>query len=474
MTSRRYARLIFTSALRRRALALAALLWPAIAAGQSARTGDAVMRAVPSSPASAGVLRLSLGDAVKRGLEYNLSAVIEDQQRRVATGGRLQALSALLPHVSANVRESAQVINTAAFGFSGFGDLPNIIGPFTVFDARVSMSAALFDPAAIAQWQSKRALANAAEADYRTVRETVVLAIGNVYLEAVSDAARVASTTAQVETAEAFVRLATDQNAAGVIARVDVLRQQVQLESARAQAIAAANQLAKRKLQLARAIGVPATQSLELTETVAFTPAPAISVEAAVAEAESHREDLKAAQARVDAARAAKRAAMAAGLPSLKFDGDVGALGLTASSAARTYTLAASLHVPIFEGGRRRAQTIQADAEVRQREAELADLEGGLRFDISTALLDVNAAAAAVDVARSGESLAREELTQAQDRFRAGVASTIELSQAQDAVARASEQYIASVYSHNIAKAQFARAMGEGEARFMQFVGGQP
>lgn len=445
-------------------LALMAVLLPAMAAAQSA----------PAVVPVPGALRLSLRDAVARGLEYNLTALIEDQQRRIATGGRLQALSALLPHVSANVRESAQVINTAAFGFSGFGDLPNIIGPFTVFDARLSMSAALFDPAAIAEWQSKRALAGAAEADYRAVRETVVLAVGNVYLQAVADRARVASTTAQVSTAEALVRLATDQNAAGVVARVDVLRQQVQLESARSQAIAAANQLAKRKLQLARAIGLPATQELELTDAATFIPAPAISVDEAVAEAESHRDDLKAAQARLEAARAARRAAMATALPSLKFDGDVGALGLTAASAAKTYTLAASVHIPIFEGGRRRAQTIQADAEVRQREAQLADLDAGLRFDVSAALLDVNAAASAVDVARSGESLAREELTQAQDRFQAGVASTIELSQAQDAVARASEQYIASIYSHNLAKAQFARALGEGEARFIQLVGGQP
>lgn len=451
------------------AIAIAALL-PALAAAQSVETRGSV----PALTAPGGVLRLSLRDAVARGLEYNLTAIIEDQQRRIATGGRLQALSALLPHVSANVRESAQVINTAAFGFSGFGDLPNIIGPFTVFDARVGLSTALFDPAAIAEWQAQRALAGAAESDYRAVRETVVLAVGNVYLQALADAARVASTASQVATAEVLVRLATDQNAAGVIARIDVLRQQVQLEAARSQAIAATNQLAKRKLQLARAIGLPATQVLELTDAARFTPAPAITLDAAVEEAESHRDDIKAAQARVEAARATKRAAMATGLPSLKFDGDVGLLGLTPRSAERTYTLAASLHVPIFEGGRRRAQTMQADAEVRQREAQLADLDAGVRFDVSTALLDVNAAAAAVDVAKSGEGLAQEELTQAQDRFRAGVASTIELSQAQDAVARASEQYIASIYAHNLAKAQLARALGEGEARFVQLVGGQP
>jgi outer membrane protein TolC len=85
----------------------------------------------------------------------------------------------------------------------------------------------------------------------------------------------------------------------------------------------------------------------------------------------------------------------------------------------------------------------------------------------------VDAAAASVQVAQSGEALAREELTQAEDRFRAGVASSIELVQAQDAVARASEQYIASVYAHNVAKAELARALGGVESRYLSFVTGR-
>jgi len=419
-------------------------------------------------------LNLSLADAVSRGLEFNLTAILEDQQRRIASGARLQALAALMPRVSGNVRESAQIINTAAFGFSGLGGLPNLIGPFTVFDARLAVSAPIVDPAATAELRIARANEHAAEADFRRVRETVVLAVGNVYLQALSDRARVDAARSQVSTAEALLRLATDQNASGVVARIDVLRQQVQLENARALLIASENDFAKRKLQLARAIGLTATQSFELSDTVSFTPAPEMTIEDAVREAASHREDLKAAHLRLDAARAARGAAFASHLPSLRLDADLGVLGLTASTAEKTYTIAAALHVPIFDGGRSRAQTVVADAAIRQREAELADLDRGVRFDVSAALLDVNAAAAAVNVAKSGEDLAREELTQAEDRFRAGVATSIELAQAQDAVAHATEQYIASVYSHNLAKATLARALGEGETRFLPLVGGRP
>src|SRR6185295_18277625 len=192
--------------------------------------------------------------------------------------------------------------------------------------------------------------------------------------------------------------LTSDQNASGIVARIDVLRQQVQLESARSQAIAAENQLAKRLLELGRASGLPANQPLELTSAVPYAPAPAMMAEAAVAEALAHRDDLKSAHARVDAARASRQAAVAGNLPSLRLDGDVGALGLTAGSAEKTYTVAATVHVPIFDGGATRAKTLDADATLRQREAELADLEAGVRFDVMAALLDVKAADSAVGV----------------------------------------------------------------------------
>jgi outer membrane protein TolC len=334
------------------------------------------------------------------------------------------------------------------------------------------VSAPLVDLNALHALQSERAADRAAQADLGDVRETVVLAVGNVYLEARADQARVAAAQAQVTTADALVRLAEDQNAAGLVARIDVVGQQVQQQSARAALIRAENALAKHELQLARAIGLPAGQAITLTDTTAFSPAPDVELDAAVTEATAHRSDLKAARARAESARADRAAAVAKMLPSLYVNADVGTLGNTAAGSLRTYTVAASVRVPVFEGGANRAGIARADALVKQREAELADVEAGVRYEISEALLDLKAAAAAVDVARQQQTLAQDELRQAQDRFQAGVATSVELVQAQDAVARGSEQYIESVYEHNLAKAGLARALGEVESRFLDLVGG--
>jgi outer membrane protein TolC len=267
--------------------------------------------------------------------------------------------------------------------------------------------------------------------------------------------------------------LAEDQKASGLIAGVELLREQVQLASARQRLIAARNMAEKDKLKLARAIGLPAGQAFDLTDAIPYAPAPALTVDQATEQAYAARDDLRSAEAKVDAARAARQAAVGGALPTVRLDADYGVLGPTISTTKNTFAVAAMVHVPLFQGGSTHGKIQQADAELRQREAELADLRAGVQFEVAASLLDLNAAAAAVEVARSAEALARQQLEQTQDRFRAGVANTIELVQAQDAVATASDNYINSLYAHNLAKASLARALGVVETRFSEFVGGQ-
>jgi len=459
-----------------RQLATAMVVGATIVSPARAQTLTPVVPAVPLRGVPAGVptaapIQLSLADAVQRGLAQNLAAILEEQQLNGARSSRLAALSEVLPHVSASVQQSHEVLSTAAFGFS-FPGVPTVIGPFGVFDARLSMSTPLFDARALGGVRSVKAQVRAAEADVQEIRETVVLAVGNLYLQAEADAARVDSARAQVVTAETLVQLAVDQKTAGLVAGIDVVRQQVQLQSAKARLIVAENAFEKRKLSLARAIGLPAGQAFALTDAPTFVPAPVITLDDAVAVAAANREDLKAAQARVEAARAARDAEAAGTLPSVHLDADVGALGPHVSNVDRTYAIAANVRVPIFDGRNTKARVQHADAELRSREAELADLAGGLRYDVETAMLDVKAADAAVAVADSARTLSRQELEQAQDRFRAGVSSTLELAQAQESVAGASEQYINSVYAHAVAKAALARALGQVERQFVALVRG--
>jgi outer membrane protein TolC len=100
----------------------------------------------------------------------------------------------------------------------------------------------------------------------------------------------------------------------------------------------------------------------------------------------------------------------------------------------------------------------------------MENLRAQIDFDVRTALLDLNAAADQVEVARTSLDLANQTLDQARDRFTAGVADNLEVVQAQESVASANESYIASLYAHNVAKLSIARAIGFAEQGVKQYL----
>jgi outer membrane protein TolC len=134
--------------------------------------------------------------------------------------------------------------------------------------------------------------------------------------------------------------------------------------------------------------------------------------------------------------------------------------------------VAATLTVPIFQGGRVHGKVLEADALLRQRKSELEDLRARIEYEVRMSFLDLKASGEQVQVAQSAADLAREQMKQAQDRFAAGVVNSIEVVQAQEAVATAEENYISSLYTYNLAKASLVRALGLAEEGFKQLLGG--
>jgi outer membrane protein TolC len=425
---------------------------------------------VSKGTVTAEPLTLSASDAVQRALQTNLGLLLQEETEIGAQGARWRALADLLPNVSAGMRESRQVINLEAYGFPA----PNpIVGPFNVFDARVYVSQPVIDLAALDEKHAADARQQAAKYGVRSARDLVVLVAVNLYLETVAAASRVESVHAQQQTADALLTQAQDLKNSGLVAGIDVLRAQVQAQTQRQRAIAAENEYEKLKLQLKRATGIPVGQAITLTDAMPYAPLPPPTLESAVQRALDQRPDYLAAKSLVDAAQAARKAALAALLPTLRLDGDWGAIGQTVATAANTYTFAATVHVPVFDGGRTTARRIESESALRQREAELADLRGRIEYEVRAALLDLNAADQQVQAARTNTDLAGEQLQQARDRFAAGVADNLELTQAQEAVATASEAYISALYAHNVAKATLALALGIAESAVTQYFGGR-
>ena len=423
---------------------------------------------VPKGTPTPDTLALSVKDAVQRGLEANLGLLLQEESETTARGARWRALADLLPTVSGTLGSRRQVINLEAFGFQV---QPSIVGPFNVHDARVFLSQPVIDLSALNDARAAALTVQAEKYGVKTARDLVVLVAVNLYLEAVATGSRVEMTRAQQSTAEALFKQAQDLKAAGIVAGIDVLRAQVQMQTQRQRVIAAESDFEKAKLQLARAIGLPLGQAFTLTDKMPYAPMPVPSIDVVLGRALESRPDFLAAKSRVEAAQATLRGANDALLPSLHFDADYGAIGQSYAAAHGTYTLAATIRVPVFDGNTK-ARRVEAGSALRQREAELADIRGRVEYEVRAALLDLRAADLQLQASTTNVQLAEAELTQARDRFGAGVASNLEITQAQEAVAAASEQYISSLYSHNFAKASLARALGIAESAVTTYLGG--
>jgi outer membrane protein TolC len=424
---------------------------------------------IPKGPATKDPISLSVKEAVQRALEHNLGLLLQEEAAGTARGARWRALAELLPDLSGTLAARRQVLNLEAFGFPA----PDpIVGPFNVVDARVALSQAIVDVSAMNDVRAAKFNEQAEKYGVKSARDLVVLVAVNLYLETVAGASRVDMTRAQLETAEALFKQAEDLKTSGLVAGIDVLRAQVQVQTQRQRLITSENDYEKFKLQLARAIGLPVGQPFTLTDKIPYAPIPALSLDDSIARALETRPDYLAARSRFAAAQASERAATTEWFPTLHLDADYGAIGQTVETAHSTYTLGASVRFNLFDAGRTRARRIEALSARRQREAELADFKNRVEYEVRTAFLDVRAADQQLQAAQTNVQLASDELQQARDRFAAGVASNLEVTQAQESVAGASETYISALYAHNLAKASLARSMGIAESAVMSYLGG--
>jgi outer membrane protein TolC len=424
---------------------------------------------VAQGTAKPEVVSLTFQDAIELGLKNNLGVLLQSYNTIAARGQKWKELSALLPNVTAGVSVNAVQDNLAARGlrFPGF---PTVVGPYGFTDARVYLSQSILNLKALNRERGAREDERAAQFGYKDARDLVVLATGNAYLQALSGGARVETSEAQMQTAQALYGKATDQQNAGLSPAIDTLRAQVEFQNRQQQLIVARNDFAKQKLALVRAIGLPVGQEIALTSKAPYDAIATLGIEGSLQRAYASRSDYLAAAQQVRAAEYYRKGASSEYFPTIDMTADYGDLGINFGNSHGTFTVAGRLNIPIFQGGKVHADVLQSEATLRQARAQLDNVRGQIEYEVRTALLDIEAADQQVQVARSSVDLAEQTLMQARDRFSAGVTDNLEVVQAQQTVAGAHESYISSLYAHNLAKIELVRAMGYAEQGVMQYL----
>ncbi len=231
--------------------------------------------------------------------------------------------------------------------------------------------------------------------------------------------------------------------------------------------------MAKDKLSLARAIGLPLDQKYELTDSTPFQALDTPDPEAAFQQALKQRKDLAAAVEKTKAAKATSKAAFDDQLPTLKASGNYGDIGETVGHSHGTFTAAGELSAPILQVAKNRGEREVAGAQLDQANAKLSDQIQQVNADVRDAILDIETAAKLVEATKSNVDLAREALSEAQQRFKAGVDDSLPVSQALATDRQAEDQYISALYQHNVAKLSLARALGVASTNYKEYLGGK-
>lgn len=459
-----------------RALALLAVAAVTVAAAQTAPqaqgpTAESFHGSVTEGAATAGVMKLSLDEAMQRGLKNNLGLLLSGLETSTARGERLSQLQSLLPEVDFDAREAVMQNDLAAQGLRIPG-FPTIIGPFGYTDLRASLSWSLVDVKSLKEYLAAKHNLRAAQLSAEDARSLVVLTVGNAYLLVLADETQVASVDAQVKTAKVSLDQAVANHEAGTAPRLDVLRAQVDYQTLQQKLIAAEDALEKDRLALARTIGLPLEQKFELTDRAPYAVFDAMDAQKAIDQAEANRKDLAATVEQMKAAAEQRKAATADRLPTVKVNGDYGDIGVNVRHSHGTGDASGTLSVPVFKEYGLRGEAEQAQAQLDTAKAKLSDKKAQVDADVRDALLDIEAAQKQVEVARSTVDLANEELSEAQQRYAAGVSDNLAVSQAEQQVAQANDVYVTSLYRDNIAKLSLARSLGAAD-EYKEYLGGK-
>jgi outer membrane protein TolC len=426
---------------------------------------------VPSAPAGDRPIDLSLEEAIARGLRFNLGVIENQASLRQAQAQRLRALSAMVPSISGLLRQNLDDLNRVAIGLNIPG-LPAATGQFGYQESYLTFSDAGLNLNSLYQYRASRQLAEAQRLSLEDAGNVVALAVGTAYLEVESSDSRVQTAKAELDSARELEAQAANRVTSGLAAEIEGFRATVERQTAEQRLTVAAANLEKDRLTLARIIGLPGGQKFNIKSKATYQSWTGGDLQAALAQAQGGRSDVKSAQASATAAQSSKRAAQLERVPGFSVNGYYGSIGKNLGRSDATYSVVATVSLPIFTGGRIRSDIQDASAQADRRQSEHADLLARVDYEVRNAFIDLEAADSAVKVAGKNSQLAQRTLEQARDRFLNGVSNNLEVIQAQQGVAAANENYISSLFAHNLAKLTLLRAMGSAQKDIGRYLGG--
>jgi outer membrane protein TolC len=413
--------------------------------------------------------RLTLREAIRLGLQANLSVLVAESRVKEAAGTRARRLANLLPKSRVDTSLALQKVNLQVHGLN-VSFIPGVVGPFSSYDFRVYVEQPVLDLQSYHAWKSGEQGERAARHDYQSSRDLVVRVVASLYLDAQSAAALVRSAETRVSISQVLLKLANDQHDSGVATGLDVLRAKVQVANDQQTLLNARNTAQTKLLTLARNIGVNLAIPVVLADVLAYEPVPTPDIAASVTAALGNRSDYLSLLRQRDQQVELQKASRARSWPRLSVSGDYGGTGLTLPSITSTGSLQGVLSLTVFDHDRK-GERAEIEARLQRLNSQIADLRAQIEEDIREALLNLESTGSEVRVAEEGLVLSQQELELARVRFQAGTSNNVEVVTAQENFTRAQQNQVSALTRYADAKIALANALGATEKNYERFLG---
>lgn len=458
--------------------------WAGAQAANPSSASNPFFGSVTVEPANGQLLRLSLDDAIRRGLENNLGLREAKNGQMILQGEKNEALQQFLPTITLTGDTGFYQHDLAALGFSpslaskfsglgGGGPVTNfpLITRDTLTEGQVHFEQTLFSGPVIAGWKAAGAAERVAYYARMSAEGEVVQQVAVSYLRAIAAASSVDNARALMAEDQVALDHAREAHQAGTVANLDLLRAQVEIQAQQQEVIAAENDLDKDLILLKREIGLAPGQKVDLTDRAPYGELATQTPEEVLAVAYRNRQDYQNLQNQVVEDQALRKAYRSQRLPSLSFKGYYGVSTVNGAGTHGNFAAIGTLSLPIFREARLRGDLDAAKAQLNAADAQLADLRAKIDEQVRDGLMDVATTAKLVDVARSNVDLARQALGDETQRVNAGVDNNLPLVTAQATLAAAQDNLVESLYQYNVAKLGLARAAGVIEAQYRAYLG---
>lgn len=470
----------------------------------------------PATIAAASGPALSLEEALTIARRSNPTLQQSINQRRRSSAQTRSAYGALLPNVNTSFGSSYREGRPQFFAGQQIGASSDQIASSVSASADVRYDVATFNAPRLSH-----ASAEAVEADVSATEQNIRATVTQQYLAALAQQARAQLQDTLVATAQSQLELAQARVAVGAATVLDVRRAQVALGQAQVNQIQARNLAEVEKLRLFQQMGVQQPADVQLTSRFAMTE-PTLTLPDLLDQARRANPTIVALRSRERVSAVNVKSAKGDYLPSLQLSarvsgftnefvdaeqyvagqrasalrstagcysqdslrvragmssiaGDCAANAFTDATASslrsanstfpfqftrNPYEISASLSLPIFNGFQREQRVQEAiadrnDAEYRRRAQELQNTA-----DVTAAYLTLQAARQSVTLQEQNAATAREALQLAQERYRVGANSFIDVAQARDEYAQATTNHINAIYEFHRAFAALENAVG--------------